>query len=67
MRFAKGLERDYAAVKAWLTLEWSNGQTEAQVHRLKLLKRAMYGQAGFVLLSKRVLHRPPPADSHKVA
>jgi transposase len=58
--FAKGLERDYAAVKAGLTLEWSNGQTEAQVHRLKLLKRQTYGQAGFELLRKRVLHRDPP-------
>jgi transposase len=65
--FAKGLERDYAAVKAGLTVEWSNGQTEAQIHRLKLLKRAMYGQAGFELLRKRVLYRPPPVDSRKVA
>src|SRR2546425_6081760 len=37
--FAQGLKRDYDAVKAGLTLEWSNGQTEGQVHRLKLLKR----------------------------
>jgi transposase len=41
VNFAKGLRRDYAAVKAGLTVEWSNGQTEAQIHRLKLLKRAM--------------------------
>ncbi len=67
VNFAKGLRRDYAAVKAGLTLEWSNGQTEAQVHRLKLLKRAMYGQAGFALLRKRVLHRPPLGISRKVA
>lgn len=58
--FAKGLERDYAAVKNGLTLKWSNGQTEAQVHRLKLLKRQTYGQAGFELLRKRVLYRDPP-------
>ncbi|GAC1527802.1 MAG: hypothetical protein NVS2B16_35700 [Chloroflexota bacterium] len=58
--FAKGLERDYAAVKAGLTLEWSNGQTEAQVQRLKLLKRQMYGQAGFDLMRQRVLHREQP-------
>jgi transposase len=63
--FAKGLERDYAAVKAGLTLEWSNGQTEAQVHRLKLLKRQTYGQAGFDLLRKRVLHRDPPVPVHR--
>lgn len=44
-----------AAVEAGLTLEWSNGQTEGQVHRLKLLKRQMYGRAGFELLRRRVL------------
>jgi transposase len=55
--FAAGLRKDYDAVKAGLTLEWSNGQTEGQVHRLKLLKRQMYGRGSFKLLRKRVLHR----------
>lgn len=55
--FALGLKRDYEAVKAGLTLEWSNGQTEGQVHRLKLLKRQMYGRGRFDLLRKRVLKR----------
>ena len=32
-------------------LEWSNGQTEGQVNRLKLLKRQMYGRANFDLLT----------------
>lgn len=57
-RFADGLRRDYAAVKAGLTEEWSNGQTEAQIHRLKLVKRQMYGKAGFALLRTCVLYRP---------
>jgi transposase len=47
-----------AAVRAGLTLEWSNGQTEGHVNRLKTLKRQMYGRAGFVLLRHRLLHRP---------
>ena len=55
--FALGVKRDYEAVKAGLTLEWSNGQTEGQVHRLKLLKRQMYGRGRFDLLRKRVLKR----------
>jgi transposase len=55
--FAVGIERDKAAVLAALSLEWSNGQTEGQVNRLKLLKRQMYGRAKFDLLRKRVLHR----------
>jgi transposase len=55
-RFAKGLRQDCAAVRAALALVWSNGQTEGQVHRLKLMKRLAYGRAGFDLLRLRVLH-----------
>jgi len=54
-RYAVGLQVDRAAVRAGLTLEWSNGQVEGQIHRLKLLKRQMYGRAGFDLLRRRVL------------
>ena len=53
--FAKGLKQDYDAVKAALTYEWSNGQVEGHVNRLKTIKRQMYGRAGFSLLKKRVL------------
>ena len=54
--FAIGLKKDYAAVRAALTLRWSNGQVEGQVNRLKLIKRQMYGRANFDLLRLRVLH-----------
>lgn len=54
-RFARGLTDDRAAVEAGLTLEWSNGQTEGQVNKLKLLKRQMYGRANFDLLRQRAL------------
>ncbi len=54
-RFAMGLEKDLAAVQAGLTEVWSNGQTEGQVHRLKLLKPQMYGRAGFEVLRPRVI------------
>lgn len=55
-RFARGLNDDRAAVQAGLTLEWSNGQTEGQVNKLKLLKRSMYGRAKFDLLRLRLLN-----------
>ena len=55
-RLARHLRRDQAAVAAALRLPWSNGMVEGQVHRLKLLKRQMYGRAGFDLLRLRVLH-----------
>lgn len=53
--FARVMRRDQPAVEAALTLEWSNGQTEGQITRLKFVKRQMYGRAGFRLLKKRVL------------
>jgi len=55
-RFVTGLERDKAAVLAGLTLPYSNGQVEGQITKLKLLKRTMYGRAGFPLLRQKVLH-----------
>ena len=55
--FARGLRKDYDAVKAGLTLSWSQGPVEGHVHRLKLLKRQMYGKASFETLRKRVLRR----------
>jgi transposase len=54
--FANGLERDKAAVLVGLTLFHNNGQVEGQVTRIKLIKRMMYGRAGFALLRQRVLH-----------
>ena len=54
--FGQGIRHDYAAVRAALETHWSNGQTEGQVNRLKLLKRQMYGRANFDLLRLRVLH-----------
>ena len=56
-RFANGLERDKAAVLRGLTHSHNNGQAEGQVTRIKLIKRMMYGRAGFPLLRQRVLHR----------
>jgi len=53
--FAAVLRRDQAAVEAALTHEWSNGQTEGQVTKLKYLKRQMYGRASFRLLKQRML------------
>ena len=53
--FAAGLRQDEAAVRAALSLGWSNGPVEGHVNRLKLLKRQMYGRAGFELLRRRFL------------
>jgi transposase len=57
--FCDGLMRDHAAVIAAISSKWSNGQVEGQVHRLKLIKRQMYGRASFELLRARVLPYAP--------
>jgi transposase len=54
--FARGIQRDHAAVVAALCSPHSQGQTEGQVNRLKLLKRQTYGRANFDLLRRRVLY-----------
>ncbi len=54
-RLAASLERDEAAVQAALDTPWTTSPVEGQVNRLKLIKRTMYGRAGFSLLRSRVL------------
>ena len=53
--FANGIIKDKAAVNAAIVLPWSNGQTEGQITRLKLLKRQMYGRGKLDLLQARML------------
>ena len=55
-RFATGLKADLSAVRAVFISEWSSGQVEGQVNRLKFVKRQMYGRAKLDLLRIRVLH-----------
>ena len=54
--FAAGLRRDKSAALAALSLPWSTGPVEGHSHRLKLIKRQMYGRAKFDLLRQRVLY-----------
>jgi transposase len=54
--FANRLTDDLQAVRAGLEYAWSNGQVEGQVHRLKLVKRQMYGRGKLDLLRARVLY-----------
>lgn len=53
--FAVGIARDQRAVSAALTQPWSNGQTEGQITRLKLVKRQMFGCGKLDLLEARLL------------
>jgi transposase len=56
--FLTGITIDHDAVTAGLTLPYSSGVVEGHVNRIKMLKRQMYGRAGFDLLRARVLHCP---------
>jgi transposase len=53
--FATGIGNDKAAVHAAIALPWSNGQVEAQITKLKLVKRQMYGRAKLDLLQARLI------------
>ncbi len=55
-RFAHSLLKDKEAVVAGLTLPYSNGPVEAQVQKLKLVKRSMFGRAKLPLLRQRLLN-----------
>ena len=61
--FANGLSDDWNAVKAAIVEPWSNGQTEGQITKLKLVKRQMYGRAKLDLLRARLM---PPRDHPSV-
>jgi transposase len=53
--FATGVTKDIDAVSAAITSGWSNGQTERQICKLKLVKRQMYGRGKLDLLRARVI------------
>jgi transposase len=54
-RFAEGLQADFAAVQAAVTLPWSQGPIEGHINRLKRLTRQMFGRAHLDLLARRLL------------
>lgn len=56
--FATGVGKDLAAVRNAIVSPWSNGQTEGQITRLKLVKRQMYGRAKLDLLQARLIGAP---------
>jgi transposase len=56
--FANGIRRDQQAVTAGLSLPYSSAAMEGNVNKIKMIKRQMYGRAGFPLLRKRVILHP---------
>jgi transposase len=65
-RFATGLQEDYAAVKAGVTLPWSTSPVEGHINRLKMVKRQMFGRARLDLLSGRFLLAPRERQAQAV-
>jgi Transposase len=53
-KFAVKLSHDISTVRNAICEPWSNGQTEGQINRLKMLKRGMYGRASVALLRARM-------------
>jgi transposase len=56
--FANGVIRDRAAIQNAISSMWSNGQTEGQITKLKLIKRQMYGRGKLDLLEARIVGAP---------
>ena len=56
--FANGIRRDQQAVTAGLALPCNSGTMEGNVNKIKMIKRQMFGRAGFPLLRKRVILHP---------
>jgi transposase len=54
--FVAELRKDIGAMEAALALPWTTSPAEGQIGRIKMIKRTMYGRAGFELLRARVLH-----------
>jgi transposase len=65
-RFAQGLRDDYAAVKAGLTLPWSNGPVAGHLNRLTMLKRQRCGHAHLDLLEHRFRRAPREREAQVV-
>ena len=53
--FTRGLDLDIHAATAAVTLPHHNGRTERVNTKTKMIKRQMYGRAGFTLLRHRIL------------
>lgn len=53
--FTKRLLDDIEPVRNALLYDWNNGPLEGNINRIKMIKRTMYGHAGFDLLKKKVL------------
>lgn len=65
-RLAHSFQRDYAAIKAGVTLPWSTGPVEGHINRLKMLKRHMFGRARLDLLSRRFVLAPRQGPAQTV-
>jgi transposase len=55
MTFADGLRRQEPLIRAALEEPYRNEGVQGHVNRLKMIKRTMYGRAGFDLLRQRML------------
>ena len=53
--YTRGLDLDIQAATAALTMPHHNGRTEGVNTKTKMIKRQMYGRAGFQLLRHRIL------------
>jgi hypothetical protein len=66
--FATSIRNDKEAVTNRLTLPGNSGRVEGTVNKAKIIKRQLYGRAGFALLRRRAMMHPAlpaPQNSRK--
>lgn len=56
--FAAETQQSLTSIRMALATDWSNGQAEGHVSKLKLLKRRMYRRARFEFFHRRRLLAP---------
>jgi len=56
--FAKGLEKDLAAVENAIASPLSNGFVEGTNSKIKMIKRTMYSHCGIKLLAAKLIYQP---------
>ena len=64
--FGSGVRKNEDAVCAAIVSPWSNGRTEGQITKLKLVKRQMYGRGKIDLLQARLIGAACPDTAARV-
>jgi hypothetical protein len=55
-----------SAIRAAMTYDWSNGQVEGNVNRLKMIKRMMFGRQALLCYGRESFTHPDESKNSRV-